>query len=207
ITPLDALLIINALNAHSSGKLTTVLPANSQYMPSAKVYLDVNGDGWLAPLDVINVINYLNDIGNAEGEGGTSTFAFVAPDSASPTSQSLHAAKAIALAVVVTAEDIAPTPVAAVQEAIAVKSTAFQRVSNWLTGATDRVASLLDQPAKLHRRLPDTIDLPKTASEFIAADIDEAITDIALDQHVSKDDAESNDLEEAIDDIFGDWDA
>ena len=74
-----------------------------------------------------------------------------------------------------------------------------------MNGASERVASLLEQPAKLHRRLPDTIDLPATASEFAAAVIDDAIANIAADQQARKEESKSNELEEAIDEILGDW--
>jgi hypothetical protein len=161
------LLTINALNRHGSGNLAAMLPAGSEYAPPT-VFLDVNGDGFMAPNDVLIVINYLNTSGS-EGEGEGSSLAVVAP-----------------------ADRVA---------------TSFQRVGNWLTGAAERVASLLDQPAKLYRRLPATIDLPTTASEYATATIDEAIASIAVDQQARKEAAQPKELDEALDDIFEHWQA
>lgn len=58
ISPLDALLVINALN-RSKG------PTGEGESGTAKPYVDVSGDGQLSPLDALLVINALN----AEGEG------------------------------------------------------------------------------------------------------------------------------------------
>jgi hypothetical protein len=58
VSPLDALLVINALNQEAS-----IL---------ALSHLDVNGDSFLTPLDALLVINWLNNItldGGAGGEG------------------------------------------------------------------------------------------------------------------------------------------
>lgn len=54
VAPLDALRIINRLNADEGGPL----PAPGEDAPPP--YLDVDGDGFLAPLDALQVINYLN---------------------------------------------------------------------------------------------------------------------------------------------------
>jgi hypothetical protein len=55
VLPLDALLVINDLNANGSRSLTMpaggLAPAN---------FLDVSGDNSVAPIDVILIINYLN---------------------------------------------------------------------------------------------------------------------------------------------------
>ncbi len=58
-----------------------------------------------------------------------------------------------------------------------------------------------------HRKLPAAIDVPATAAEFVAAELNETITSIAAEQHTRTDDADSNQLEDAINDIFGDWKA
>jgi hypothetical protein len=50
VTPLDALLVVNYLNALASSRAPTVSPR----------YLDVNGDGLLTPLDALRVVNHLN---------------------------------------------------------------------------------------------------------------------------------------------------
>lgn len=63
VTPLDALLIINHLNA--GGRQTfTPLPGGT----SAGPFYDVSGDNHIAPLDALLVINYLNAGGTGEGE-------------------------------------------------------------------------------------------------------------------------------------------
>ncbi len=77
-TALDALILINSLNQSGSHSLASTsvgaglsggdsegeTGTNSQFM-------DVNGDSFLTPLDVLDVINTIN---NAEGEGQTITF-------------------------------------------------------------------------------------------------------------------------------------
>ncbi len=62
VAPVDALIIINYLNFHGSGRLLGA----ASYPP----YLDVNMDGMVAPIDSLLVINFLNtNDGSAEGEG------------------------------------------------------------------------------------------------------------------------------------------
>jgi hypothetical protein len=67
VVPLDALLLINYLNANGSGKL----PEGR----SGSTFVDVSGDGFATPQDVLLVINQINQQGGglAEGElvGGT----------------------------------------------------------------------------------------------------------------------------------------
>ena len=63
ITPLDALLVINELNANGSYKL-----ALDRARPLAIPFLDVNCDGYVSPLDALLVINDLNGGGSGEGE-------------------------------------------------------------------------------------------------------------------------------------------
>src|SRR5262249_28310566 len=55
IAALDALSVINDLNAHGS----RLLPSKSG-TTSAPPYLDVNGDGSVTPQDALMVVNYLN---------------------------------------------------------------------------------------------------------------------------------------------------
>ncbi len=57
-TPLDALLVINALNVDPTPTAPSMLVAAAPAAPV--VYLDVTGDGRLTPLDVLWVINGLN---------------------------------------------------------------------------------------------------------------------------------------------------
>jgi hypothetical protein len=63
VTPLDALLVINYINAHPGN---SSLPAAPHVPPP---YLDVNGDGICSALDVLLVINDLNSPAAAAGEG------------------------------------------------------------------------------------------------------------------------------------------
>ncbi len=65
-TAIDALLVINQLNARSSGPL----PGNIGAARSILGYIDVTGNGSLEPLDVLLVINNLNVRGNGEGGAG-----------------------------------------------------------------------------------------------------------------------------------------
>ncbi len=65
-TAIDALLVINQLNARSSGPL----PGNIGAARSIFGYIDVTGNGSLEPLDILLVINNLNVRGNGEGGAG-----------------------------------------------------------------------------------------------------------------------------------------
>jgi hypothetical protein len=53
VTPLDALIIIDFLNAYGSQRLPPITQ-NPQY------FYDVDGDGWVTPSDALAVIDYLN---------------------------------------------------------------------------------------------------------------------------------------------------
>lgn len=68
ISPLDALLVINWLNAHPN---QSQLPSPAS--PAVDGYIDVNNDGLCTPLDALIVINELNmgsgGSGGSEGEG------------------------------------------------------------------------------------------------------------------------------------------
>jgi hypothetical protein len=55
VTPIDALLIINALNRGEAGRLLF-----ERTRPLSGPFYDVNRDGFLSPADVLQVINYLN---------------------------------------------------------------------------------------------------------------------------------------------------
>jgi hypothetical protein len=71
VSPLDALLIINEINANGSRPLTP--PPSSVGPIQPPPFLDVNGDLFLSPLDALLVINALNSPGSAEGEFVPST--------------------------------------------------------------------------------------------------------------------------------------
>jgi hypothetical protein len=88
VSPLDALLVINALNEHPNTALFD-LPAVRQAIPK----IDTNGDGELSAIDALRIINYLNDsspagadnmsannIASAEGEAPPSNSAFPTDD-------------------------------------------------------------------------------------------------------------------------------
>ena len=61
VSPIDALLLINHLNANGSHVLTTALPGIA--------FPDTNGDNNISPADVLLVVNQLNLTANSEGEG------------------------------------------------------------------------------------------------------------------------------------------
>jgi hypothetical protein len=69
ITPLDVLLLIDAINANPIGNLPSPRSGDTLGLPD----VDVDGDGRLTPLDVLETINRLNGTGTGalgEGESG-----------------------------------------------------------------------------------------------------------------------------------------
>lgn len=64
VTPLDALLVINAINKHGMGSLGGIEGEGSTTGSSSSPKIDVSGDNFLSALDILKVINKLN----AEGE-------------------------------------------------------------------------------------------------------------------------------------------
>ena len=60
VTPLDALILINAINA------TGIRDLPPRPVASNEPYCDVNGDGSLTPLDVLTVINAINAFDNRQ---------------------------------------------------------------------------------------------------------------------------------------------
>lgn len=67
VSPIDALIVINHLNAGSGST------ANGEGEAS-KYYIDVNGDNALSPIDALLVINRLNSMrGSGEGEGSAAS--------------------------------------------------------------------------------------------------------------------------------------
>jgi hypothetical protein len=88
IAPIDALLIINQLNLYgsrllSSSPVRAITPQTIHPAGLLSFQVDTNGDGHLAPLDALLVINYLNDratsqrgfSGEGEGESNIATAA------------------------------------------------------------------------------------------------------------------------------------
>jgi len=63
VAPLDALLTINYLNQHGSGRLP------GRPFPLEPPYVDVDGNGILAPADVLTIINRINLDNQSSGEG------------------------------------------------------------------------------------------------------------------------------------------
>lgn len=64
ISPIDVLMIINALNTPGNKTLTT--PTTSPSTPF--VYFDTSGDNFISPIDALLVINAINSGGQSEGE-------------------------------------------------------------------------------------------------------------------------------------------
>ncbi|MCA9119547.1 MAG: heme-binding protein [Planctomycetales bacterium] len=67
VAPIDALLVVNELNANGSRPLVAAEAESSA--PTVTKFVDVSGDQYLSPIDALRVINVLN----AEGEGGSTT--------------------------------------------------------------------------------------------------------------------------------------
>ena len=63
VSPIDALLLINYINAGHGGAVPPVLPGETPPPP----YYDVNGDGVITAQDVLVVINQLNDASGTSG--------------------------------------------------------------------------------------------------------------------------------------------
>jgi hypothetical protein len=74
ISPLDAVLIINALNARGSVSLI------GEPNPLVDDFFDVNGDDQLTPLDALLIINYINAGGTGTAEGEPTAIGQEAPD-------------------------------------------------------------------------------------------------------------------------------
>jgi hypothetical protein len=66
VTPLDALILINAIHERSARGQANAVNTPDLQPP----YLDPNLDGYLTPADVLAVINYLNGIGGSLGGEG-----------------------------------------------------------------------------------------------------------------------------------------
>jgi hypothetical protein len=86
VTPLDALLVINALNAIGSTSIDVLAARNATAEGEASAtiappFVDVNGDYQITPLDVLLVVNDLNSADSrkiaAGGEGEARAFAAV----------------------------------------------------------------------------------------------------------------------------------
>ncbi|MCC7339273.1 MAG: hypothetical protein IT422_29625, partial [Pirellulaceae bacterium] len=87
VTPIDALIIINALNQLGSGAL-------SQINLTQHFYYDTNADDLLSPMDVLLIINWLNKQSPAEGESaGANAVESVSRNNYRPTGMPTFAPK------------------------------------------------------------------------------------------------------------------
>lgn len=76
VDPRDVLAVINAINSKQLGKLAYPRPASTLEQSD----LDADGDGFLSPLDVLVIVNFLNGAsGSGEGESSNSVQASTAP--------------------------------------------------------------------------------------------------------------------------------
>ncbi|MCA9160189.1 MAG: hypothetical protein KDA72_17765, partial [Planctomycetales bacterium] len=82
VSPIDALVIINALNSGGARSLMGGLGGEGE--GANRFFIDTNGDGLLSPMDVLGVINYLNTNSGhgavGEGEGSRSSDPLAASD-------------------------------------------------------------------------------------------------------------------------------
>ncbi len=69
VSPLDALITINSLNAGLSG----ALPASDQVRTDSPL-VDVNGDNYLSAIDALMIVNYLNGEGEHNGQPDLAEF-------------------------------------------------------------------------------------------------------------------------------------
>ena len=68
VTPLDVLLVINALNEVGGGQLPDVVAQYPRFI-APRGFVDSNRDGKLTPFDALVIINQLNSSTAGEGEG------------------------------------------------------------------------------------------------------------------------------------------
>ncbi|HUG69720.1 MAG TPA: dockerin type I domain-containing protein [Pirellulaceae bacterium] len=73
VSPLDALILINQINARGPRGLGT-FPSGTDSIP---MFLDPSGSNSLEPQDVLIIINYLNGAANTEGEAAAQRLSFV----------------------------------------------------------------------------------------------------------------------------------
>lgn len=89
VSPIDALILINQLNAKrsASSSLTSDIVSGEE---GPRYYIDVDGDGTLSPLDALSVINYINNapkstsgtqelVASSEGEANGTGVEFATP--------------------------------------------------------------------------------------------------------------------------------
>ena len=88
VSPIDALIVINDMNANGTRSLANDLAsplAGEPNLPPSGTYVDVNGDNRLSPIDALMVINSLNNSLASEPEfGSTNLAAHFAPRQSDP---------------------------------------------------------------------------------------------------------------------------
>jgi len=130
VEPLDALNIINKLNAEGPHKL----PPPQAGDPPLRYY-DCNGDGDVGPIDALRVINHLNEQGGAtgaEGEGRAAEPAISRPD------------EPMSLAVFEPRPDAAYAPAAQTQQAVMDEGDVLPPSRETSIGACDTVRPLAE---------------------------------------------------------------
>ena len=83
VTPIDALIIINALNRNIPSLLPTEPTGDPEVDPPP--FYDVNNDGFVSPIDVLQVINFLNAQAAAVAEGEPNDDGLLQPPAALPS--------------------------------------------------------------------------------------------------------------------------
>jgi hypothetical protein len=92
VTPVDALLVINALNRFTAlGVPGPFAVPHPTLAASAPPYLDVNGTNTITPVDALLVINFLNANAGPQGEGEADTSASSATSSTTSRSSTSSA--------------------------------------------------------------------------------------------------------------------
>jgi len=150
VVPLDALLLINDLNARGSRRLSNP-PIRSR---PVQTYLDVNDDMMVTPLDALLVINAINRSGAGEGESAArADVVRTTPDPSAPLVRSGFAS----LADTPSGDSVylAGAGTTAVVRSVDGATTSTLAVSWWLDALTQPVitsstssADELDQPAR-----------------------------------------------------------
>jgi len=185
------------MNNHGATLLPGVMSGDTLMMPP-NVYLDVDGDGWLAAADALRVINHLN---NPFGEGESASITTVDP--VSHDAAGTNAFANVNLSLVPSDSVVRPLPEAS-KEIRQAADGIFQRMRNWAGGVSQRVTSWIEPDQRPHRRLPETIDLPAELKAATEHELETVLTELAHDvrRHDSEEPAS---LTAAVDEIFQDW--
>jgi hypothetical protein len=165
-SPLDALIVINYINANSSG----ALPPDPAPPTKPEYYYDVDGDDIVAPNDVLQIINELNRRISAAAEGESA--AAVLPSGGD--SVSLSVPDAAALLVMPDYTRLAPAPaglaVQAAPQARAARPAADPALTAVAVEAEGEAAELAREDAFQRLVAPDA-GLTDLALDDVLADI------------------------------------